>query len=83
MKKGKKIDHHSLISIQNLCHLPDPPTSSLVPTFKILTHIMEIIFYLYNRHGFEMCIIAKNFAEQGPSKFFVSSQNPVSVLIKF
>jgi hypothetical protein len=33
---------------------------------------MEIIFDLFNRHGFEMCIIAKNFAEQGPSKFFVS-----------
>ena len=39
---------------------------------------MEIIFDLFNRHGFEMCITAKNFAEQGPSKFFVSLKNAVS-----
>jgi hypothetical protein len=85
MKKGKKFDHHGLIStgIQNIFHLPDPPTFSSVPTVKILTHIMEIIFYIYNRHGFEMCIITKNFAEQGPSKFFESFKNVVLVLIWF
>jgi hypothetical protein len=44
---------------------------------------MEIIFDLFNRHGFEMCIIAKNFAEQGPSKFFVSLKNAVSDLVQF
>jgi hypothetical protein len=44
---------------------------------------MEKIFDLFNRHGFEMCIIDENFAEQGPAKFFVSLKNAVSVLIEF
>jgi hypothetical protein len=34
IKKGKNIDHHGPRTISNICHLPDPPTLSLVPTFK-------------------------------------------------
>ncbi len=35
IEKGKNIDHHSPGTIPNICHLPDPPTISLVPIFKV------------------------------------------------
>jgi hypothetical protein len=34
IKQGKIFDHHSARTIPNICHLQDPPTFLLVPTFK-------------------------------------------------
>ncbi len=35
IKKQKNIDHHGSKYILIVCHLPMPPTFSLVPTFKV------------------------------------------------
>ncbi len=45
IKKGKNIHHHSPGTILNICHLQDPPTISLVPTFK--TRSDQLAFYMF------------------------------------
>jgi hypothetical protein len=44
IKKEKSIDHHRPRTFPKICHLPDPPTFSLVPTFKksLRTHMYRM-----------------------------------------
>ncbi len=57
-KRQKDIDHHDPKHIPNICHLPDPPTFLLVPTFKVnLKCIMYSCFGC--RHGLHIWVLAR------------------------
>ncbi len=48
IKKGKNIDHQGPRTIPNICHLPDLPTFSLVPTFKYSNLAMCTVYKPYS-----------------------------------